>query len=230
MAPLLPPFSRPAVYPPACSPPSGSITFGILGPSLYGLGLRDSALVILFFCLLATLAPAGLAVFGPKTGMRQMVQARYSFGYAERPRTEPPSPLADTPPPSPTASRHLVSVPVLFNLATLTGFTVISCVVGGQCLSAVSDGRLTPNLGIVIIALLTLLVSFAGFAVLHVFETFAFVAAGVGGPGLARQAQPEPAPALRRVLNFGMIVAGYQIPWAGISSDLTTYFDPRVAS
>ncbi|XP_044717694.1 permease for cytosine/purines, uracil, thiamine, allantoin [Hirsutella rhossiliensis] len=190
------------------------ITFGMLGPSLYGLGLRDSALVILFFCLLSTLAPAALAILGPKTGMRQMIQARYSFG------------------------RYLVSIPVLLNLATLTGFTVIICVVGGQCISAVSDGTLTPNLGIVIIALLSLLVSFAGFTVLHIFETYAFVAAlvsiaiaaGVGGDGLAKQSQPDQPPTARQVLNFGMIVASYQLPWAAIASDLTTYFDPKVPS
>jgi cytosine/uracil/thiamine/allantoin permease len=57
-----------------------AITFGLLGPSVYGMGLRDSALVILFFTLLCTVAPAYLATLGPKTGMRQMVQARYSFG------------------------------------------------------------------------------------------------------------------------------------------------------
>ncbi|WDK12986.1 purine-cytosine permease FCY21 [Colletotrichum graminicola] len=30
------------------------------------------------------------------------------------------------------------------------------------------------------------------------------------------------------ILNFGMIVSSYMIPWACIASDLTTYFDPRV--
>lgn len=114
----------------------------MLSPAIYGLGLRDSALVILFG-LLSTVAPAYLAVFGPKTGMRQMVQARYSFG------------------------RYPVSVPIL-NLATLMGFTVIICVVCGQCLSAVSEKGLSPTAGIVIIAVLSLLVSFAGFRVLHV--------------------------------------------------------------
>jgi purine-cytosine permease-like protein len=57
-----------------------SITFGMLGPS-YGLGLRDSALVILFFTLLASTLPAYLGTLGPKTGMRQMIQARFSFGF-----------------------------------------------------------------------------------------------------------------------------------------------------
>ncbi|KJZ73449.1 hypothetical protein HIM_07243 [Hirsutella minnesotensis 3608] len=190
------------------------ITFGMLGPSVYGLSLRDSALVILFFGLLSTLAPGFLAVLGPKTGMRQMIQARYSFG------------------------RYIVSVPVILNLATLTGFTVIICVIGGQCLSAVSDGKLSPNVGIVIIAVLSLLVSFAGFSVLHVFETYSFlialisitIATGVGGVGLTKQSEPAQPATARNVLNFGMIVASYQIPWAAIASDLTTYFDPKVPS
>lgn len=47
----------------------------------YGLSLRDSSLVIIFFCMISTCPPAYLATLGPKTGMRQMIQARYSFGY-----------------------------------------------------------------------------------------------------------------------------------------------------
>lgn len=52
----------------------------MLGPAVYELSLRDSALVILFFNLLSTIPAGYLATIGPKTGMRQMVQARYSFG------------------------------------------------------------------------------------------------------------------------------------------------------
>ncbi|GAO15842.1 hypothetical protein UVI_02051760 [Ustilaginoidea virens] len=191
-----------------------SILFGMLGPLAYNLSLRDSALVILFFNLLATTAPGILATFGPKTGMRQMVHARYSFG------------------------RYLVSVPVLLNLATLTGFNAIICVVGGQCLSAISSGSVTPTVGIIIISILSLVISFAGFKVLHIFETYSFISAllsiivatGVGGNGLKEQAAPSAPATVAQVLTFGMIVAGYQIPWAAIASDLTTYFDPKVPS
>jgi purine-cytosine permease-like protein len=51
----------------------------VLGPP-YGLSLRDCALVILFFTLLTSILPAYLSTLGPKIGMRQMLQARYSFG------------------------------------------------------------------------------------------------------------------------------------------------------
>lgn len=57
-----------------------SVTFGMLGTLVYGLSLRDASLVILFFTLLSSLAPAYLGTLGPKTGMRQMIQARFSFG------------------------------------------------------------------------------------------------------------------------------------------------------
>ncbi|KXH66071.1 NCS1 nucleoside transporter [Colletotrichum salicis] len=131
--------------------------------------------------------------------------------------------------------RYLVSVPVVLNLATLTGFCVIICVVGGQCLSAVTHGALSPDLGIVLIALLSLFISFYGFKVLHFYETHAFIpaviaiviATGCGGSRLAEQAEMAPATA-PAILSFGMIVASYMIPWACIASDLTTYFDPKV--
>lgn len=125
---------------------------------------------------------------------------------------------------------------MLLNLATLTGFVVIICVVGGQCLSAVSSDTLSPTAGIVIIALLSLLISFAGFRVLHYYETYAWlpalvmicIATGCGGDGLKRQAAVE-FPGASMVLSFGMIVASYMIPWATLASDLTTYFDPKVS-
>ncbi|KAM7221161.1 Permease for cytosine/purines, uracil, thiamine, allantoin domain containing protein [Rhypophila decipiens] len=190
------------------------ITFGILGTLIYGLSLRDSALIILFFTLLTTLLPAYLATWGPKLGMRQLVQARYSFG------------------------RYIVSIPVFLNLATMTGFCIIIVIVGGQCLSAVANGMLSVNVGIIIIAVLGMLISFCGFNTLHMYERFAWipaiiaivVAVGCGGQGLKQQAAPEGPPTPRQVLSFGMIVASYMIPWADLSSDFTTYISPEASS
>lgn len=135
-------------------------------------------------------------------------------------------------------SRYLVSIPVLLNLATMTGFTVIIHIVGGQCLTAVSEGTVSPNAGIIIIGVLSLIVSFCGFKVLHVYETYAFIlalititiTAGCGGSGLTKQATPAEPPTAANVLNFGMIVASYQIPWAALASDMSTYFDPKVST
>lgn len=126
-----------------------------------------------------------------------------------------------------------MSVPVILNLATLTGFCVIICVIGGQCLSAVSEGDLSTAVGIVLIGVAALLISFCGFNVLHFYEGYAWmpalvaiiIAVGCGGNQLKAQATPEPATAAG-VLSFGGVIASYMIPWACIASDLTTYFDP----
>ncbi|TGJ80566.1 hypothetical protein E0Z10_g8202 [Xylaria hypoxylon] len=189
-----------------------AITFGMLGPT-YGLSLRDCALTIIFFCMLTAVPPAYLGTLGPKTGLRQMIQARFSFG------------------------RYIVSVPVILNLATLTGFCVIASVIGGQCLAAISEESLTPVAGIVIICVLSLLISFCGYSVLHNYERFAWIPAliaiiittGSGGSHLNQQV-PMPPATPRGVLSLGMAIASYMIPFSGLASDFTTYLNPNFPS
>ncbi|RYP44759.1 hypothetical protein DL768_008804 [Monosporascus sp. mg162] len=133
--------------------------------------------------------------------------------------------------------RYLVSVPVILNLATLTGFCVITCVVGGQCLSAVRDRSVSEAVGIVIIGLLALLISFCGYDVLHQYERFAYIpalicfaiVAGCGGSHFKEKADAPPATA-KAVLSFGMIIASYMIPYAALASDFTTYLNPNFPS
>lgn len=175
----------------------------------YRLSLLAASLTILFFSLLCTIPVAYLATIGPKTGMRQMIQARYSFGY------------------------YLVCVPVLLNLATLTGFCIIDSVIGGQTLSAITGGSLTPTVGIVIVALLGMIVCFFGFKALHLYEWFAWipaligiiVATGCGGKHLHEQVAVPPVEAAS-VLSFAALVAGFMLPWAALSSDFVSYMDP----
>jgi purine-cytosine permease-like protein len=62
------------------SSPYHSIATGMAGTLSYGLSLRVASLVILLFGLLAGIPVAWMGMMGPKTGMRQMIQARYSFG------------------------------------------------------------------------------------------------------------------------------------------------------
>ena len=107
------------------------------------------------------------------------------------------------------------------------------CVVGGQCIAAVSDGAVSPNIGIVLIAVVALSISFCGYKILHFYETYAFIPAvialtiaeGVGGSKFHQQAE-VPSPTAPQGFNYAMINASYMIPWAAIASDLTTYFDP----
>ncbi|KAH7275301.1 hypothetical protein B0J15DRAFT_507116 [Fusarium solani] len=54
---------------------------GALGTTVYGLKLRDVSLIILFFNFVTCIPPAIMGIGGYQTGMRQMIQARYSFGF-----------------------------------------------------------------------------------------------------------------------------------------------------
>lgn len=54
----------------------------MVGTFVMGMSLRDAALVILFFNMLCTVPPAYFSTFGSRTGLRQMLHARFTFGYA----------------------------------------------------------------------------------------------------------------------------------------------------
>jgi purine-cytosine permease-like protein len=190
------------------------ITFGMVGTLAFGMNLRDAALTILFFTLISTVPVAYLSTWGPKTGMRQLVQARFAFG------------------------KYIVSILILLNLATLTGFCVVDSVIGGQALSAVMDGTtINATVGIVIISIVALLVSFCGFKVLHTYERYAWIpallaiiiATGCSGKQLSNQVEAAPASA-SLVLSFGGLVASFVLPWAALSSDFSTYMHPKAPS
>ncbi|EJU01056.1 cytosine-purine permease [Dacryopinax primogenitus] len=190
-----------------------SFSAGTLGPLFYGLGLRDSCLVILFFNLLCVSFPAYLATFGPKMGMRQMVHARYTYGYWP------------------------IAVPCILALASMMGFNILSAILGGQTLASVSDGSVSWTVGIVIVSVLTLALSFCGYKVLHFYERYAWmpvwivylVVIGIGAKSIAAPPPTEPATA-GGVLTFGATIAGFVISFCGMMSDYTAYMKPEVPS
>lgn len=51
------------------------------GTLSFDLGLRDCALVIIFFGLLTAVFAPYFSRWGPVLGLRQMIHARYAFGY-----------------------------------------------------------------------------------------------------------------------------------------------------
>lgn len=57
-----------------------SIITGILGTLSFGISLRDCSLLILFFSMVCTVPAAYFSTFGSRTGLRQMLHARYTFG------------------------------------------------------------------------------------------------------------------------------------------------------
>jgi purine-cytosine permease-like protein len=183
-----------------------------VGTLYEGLSLEAASLTILFFTLISTLPPAALGTLGPQTGMRQIVQARFSFGL------------------------YAVTIVAIFNLATTTGWCIVSAIVAGETLSAVSGGSLSWDLGIVIVTLVSLVIAFLGYKVVHQYERWCWIPAllaiiitvGCGGHLLKDQAPTEPATAAG-VLTFGCIVASFSLTWSCMASDFAVYTHSSVS-
>ncbi|KAG1771940.1 permease for cytosine/purines, uracil, thiamine, allantoin-domain-containing protein [Suillus placidus] len=169
-----------------------SFSAGTLGPIAFGLGLRDSCLVILFFNILA------------------MIQSRYSFGYFG------------------------IIIPAILNLIGLCGFNILNGILGGQALASVSS-NMSWDVGIVIIFIIALLISFMGYRVLNWYERVSWfpvliaflVALGVGGKNLYN-AQPAAPASAATILSFASVIAGFVITYSAMASDFTMYYSPTV--
>ncbi|KAG7097732.1 hypothetical protein E1B28_005052 [Marasmius oreades] len=134
-----------------------------------------------------------------------MVQCRFSFGY------------------------YGAMLPAAFNVLSMIGFLVLSCITGGQLLAAVFP-NLNDTLGIVIIALISLGISFCGYQVLHWFETYAWMPnaviyislLAVGGKNLTLR--PEiAAPTAAAIVSYGTSVGASCLSWGTMSADYGVY-------
>jgi purine-cytosine permease-like protein len=186
---------------------------GVLSTYVFGMTLRDASLSILFFSLLCAMPPAYMGCGGYKTGMRQMIQARYSWGL------------------------YVVIILVMLNAATITGFALISAIVGGQTLAAINPGQIDVNVGIVIVILVSFTISLAGMRALHAWERWSWipnifallVTVGYGGRFLRQQVEVETPVAASSVLSFGGLIAGYFITFGGTVSDFSIYHNPNAS-
>ncbi len=89
--------------------------------SLLEMDMKSALLTTLFVGGFCCLFPAYFTLFGPKLGMRQMIQCRYSFGYFG------------------------ASLICVLNAATMLGYCILNSIVGGQTLSAVSSRAMEPQ-------------------------------------------------------------------------------------
>lgn len=64
-------------------------------------------------------------------------------------------------------------LPTLLNVVLMVGYTTIDCIIGGQVLSAVSGGSMTILVGVIVVAIVTLLIAVFGMAIFHRYERYA---------------------------------------------------------
>lgn len=112
---------------------------------------KDASLIIIFFNIFSCGIPAYLATFGPILGLRTMVFTRYSFGLS------------------------FSTFPALLNLITFIIFCVLNSIIAGQTLSQVNPDTVNVNVGIIIIAIASLIISFGGYRMLHFVERYTWI-------------------------------------------------------
>ena len=70
----------------------------------------------------------------------------------------------------------------VLNIVIMVGYGTIDCIIGGQILSAVSGGRMTIAVGIILVALVSWVVAVFGIAVFHIYERCVMLANMVHPP------------------------------------------------
>ncbi|RMZ71758.1 Permease cytosine purine uracil thiamine allantoin [Pyrenophora seminiperda CCB06] len=113
--------------------------------------LRQCILITLFGSVIGAAATGFAATFGPPTGLRQISISRYAFGWWPN------------------------KVIAVLNIIMQVGFAAIACITAGLALTAVADGHLTLILGIVILACVSAIISFAGLKVVLIYERYAWL-------------------------------------------------------
>ncbi|KAF8858589.1 hypothetical protein BDZ45DRAFT_673864 [Acephala macrosclerotiorum] len=191
---------------------ANNIAVGMLGPLSYDLGFTDSALCAAFGALLGSAGAAYMSTFGPESGNRTMVIARYFMGYY-------PSKIA-----------------CLLNIVIMLGYGMIDCLIGGQILSAVSGGNISVVAGIIIVAAITWVVTVFGMSIFQKYERWAwapqlvaiFVLVGSAGPtfdtSITSVGNKETINGNR--LSFFSLCLSSAVAWAPAAADYYVYYPP----
>ncbi|KAK1674993.1 permease for cytosine/purines, uracil, thiamine, allantoin-domain-containing protein [Colletotrichum godetiae] len=186
------------------------MTTGISGTLVFGLDLAVASAVIVISTLIFMLPIAWLGTMGPKTGMRQMIQTRYYFSY------------------------YFAVGIALLQIATLIGYTIMTSIVSGQTLTAVSQGDLSLAVGITTSVVGALPISFLGYKYLHYIDQYLWapslvaliIVADVRGKSFARTGAESVVISPRSFLTFAAACASLCTSWAPLVSDFAVYIDP----
>ncbi|KAJ8604736.1 hypothetical protein MRB53_041685 [Persea americana] len=181
----------------------------------FGLSLKQTILISIFGSLLGGAVTGFCATLGAATGLRQISISRYSFGWWPN------------------------KIPAALNTIQQIGWSAVSCITGGIALNAVADGGVSVALGIVIIAVCSLAISFVGLKAILRYEQYAWLVFLVvfliiyGETG--RYADNTTESALTgadlsgTVLTLLAIVYGSSASWATVASDYYTSYPANVS-
>ncbi|KAJ7745285.1 permease for cytosine/purines, uracil, thiamine, allantoin-domain-containing protein [Mycena metata] len=180
---------------------------GILGPSLFFLGLGDSMLTIFFTNVATCVLPAYMATFGPKLGLRQMTSARFSWGW------------------------HGAKVVALLNCVACVGWSAITTIAAAQTLRVVANDTISDAAGVVIVAIITLALCMLGYKYVHIYEKWSwiptaitfFILLGCAAKEFVNVPMGIGQAEASNVLSFMGVIFGFVAGWVSFASDYNVY-------
>lgn len=134
--------------------------------------------------------------------MRTMGIARYRCVRISRPFRRQLTPLIGS------YGYYSVILPALLNLISFIGFCAVNSIVAGQVLAAVNPGHLSTTAGIVIVAVISMFVSFCGYRVLHLVERWLCTSRHVASLYSRSANTPRISPGLPIMISF-VLLAGF---------------------
>ncbi|CAF4950569.1 unnamed protein product [Rotaria sp. Silwood1] len=97
-----------------------------------------------------------MACFGPASGLRTMVFSRYSWGY------------------------YGASIMSIVNVMSAIGWAAVNSITGAQTLRVVFNDSFPITVGIIIIAIITMIISFIGYKWIHIYERYSWIPVFIG--------------------------------------------------
>lgn len=181
----------------------------------FGLSLKQSILICIFGSLLGGAVSGFCATMGAPTGLRQISIGRYSMGWY-------PNKLV-----------------AFLNTVQQLGWSAVGCITGGLVLQALSNGSVSIAVGIAIIAVCSMFVSFIGLKAILVYEKYAWlvyfiifmIIFGMTGPYTDNKTPSSMTGATLSgsVLSLLAIVYGSSASWCTIASDYYVHYPADVS-
>ncbi|CAG7938029.1 unnamed protein product [Penicillium nalgiovense] len=193
---------------------TNNIIVGSMGTLVLGLSFKDAALCAVFGCLAGNCTVGFMSIWGPKSGNRTLIVARYFMGY------------------------YPSKVCIILNLFTNIGYSMVNSVVGGQILSVVSGGNLSVIVGIIIVAVSSWAMALFGMKIFQLYERVAWlpqllvicVMVGSAGPNFDFNIQTSMSTEqlIAKRITFFSLALSIALAWAPLAADYYVYLPPQM--
>lgn len=154
--------------------------------------------------MIGMIPPAYMATFGPKMGLRAMTIPRFSFGWWG------------------------AIILACANVIACMGWSMVNSIVGGQVITTLSNDKVPLVVGVILIALISLIVALLGYKFVHYYERVSWivmiilfcVVAGLAAKHIPyTQYGGSGSQEAANVLSFGGAIFGFAVAWISLTAD-----------